>query len=154
MLNTTPTKKGKMASNPKKKGPISPSQDKKRVTLTQAANKGETSAAAPGEGTSANPGAILGPRASILGSPSMAKKLLGGVISPSDKEKEDKLSLDQVVTKFFHIVSQVSIFFRAQFAFLYFYYFLGDHKNLMNFDEFASFKQLYSSPPTMITTGK
>ena len=77
MLDTTPTKKGKMASNPKKKGPISPSQDKKRVTLTQAANKGETFVAAPGEGTSANLGAVMGPRAFMLGSPSVVKKILG-----------------------------------------------------------------------------
>ena len=56
------------------------------------------------EGTSANPGAILGPRASMLESPFMAKKILIDSISPVDKEKVDKPTLDLVVTKFFHIV--------------------------------------------------
>ncbi|GFZ00366.1 ankyrin repeat-containing 2B [Actinidia rufa] len=34
------------------------------------------------------------------------EKILAGVILPADKEKVDKLSFDQVVTKFFHIVGQ------------------------------------------------
>ena len=85
--DTTPTKKGKMAFDAKKKGPISPPKDKKRATPTQAANKGETFVAAPGEGTSSNPGAILGPRASMLESPLMVEKILGGVIPPADKKK-------------------------------------------------------------------
>ena len=44
----------------------------------------------------------------MLGSSSVVEKILGGVIPPSDKENVDKLTLDQVVTKFFHVVSQVS----------------------------------------------
>ncbi|GFY91667.1 hypothetical protein Acr_08g0000630 [Actinidia rufa] len=38
-------------------------------------------------GTLANPDTVLGPRISMLGSPSIAVKLLGGVIPPSDKGK-------------------------------------------------------------------
>ena len=67
-------------------------------------NKWETSAATPGEGTSANPGIVMGHKASMLGSPSMVEKILEGVIPPTDKEKMKKPTLDQVVTKFFHIV--------------------------------------------------
>ena len=93
-----------MAFDLKKKGPISPPKDKKRATLTQAANKGETSVAALGEGTSANSNAILGTRASMLGNPFVVEKILGRVIPPADKKKVEKLTMDQVVTKFFHIV--------------------------------------------------
>ena len=64
---------------------------------------------APRDGTSAN----LGLRASMLGSPSMAEKLLWGMIPPSNKENVEKLNLDQAVTKFFHVVSQVSIRLQA-----------------------------------------
>ena len=117
----TPNKKGKMTSNAKKKGSILPPKDKKRATLTQATKKWETSATAPGEGTSANFGAVLGPRASMLGSPSVVENILGEVIPPFDKENMDKLTLDQVVTKFFHMVSQVSIRFQSQLSFLYFH---------------------------------
>ena len=66
---------------------------------------------APGEGTFTNPGNILGPRASILGSHSVVEKFLEGLIPLVDKEKVDKLSQDQVFTKFFHIVYKVSIRF-------------------------------------------
>ncbi|GFY85350.1 hypothetical protein Acr_04g0000880 [Actinidia rufa] len=71
------------------------------------------------EGTSANPGAALGPKASMLWSAAVAKKILFGAILPVDKEKADKLSLDQVVTKFFHIVGQVPIHFYPWLLFLY-----------------------------------
>ncbi|GFS38856.1 hypothetical protein Acr_00g0059850 [Actinidia rufa] len=40
-------------------------------------------------------------------SASVAKKILSGVILPVDNEKVDKLSLDQVVTKFFHNIGQI-----------------------------------------------
>ncbi|GFY91155.1 hypothetical protein Acr_07g0013510 [Actinidia rufa] len=58
------------------------------------------------EGTSTNPGNAMGPRASMLGSASMAEKNLSGMIIFVDKEKVDKLSPDQVVSKFFYIVCQ------------------------------------------------
>ena len=53
----------------------------------------------------------------MLGSPSVVEKILAGVILPADNEKVDKLSLDQVVTKFFHIIGQVSIHFYPQLLF-------------------------------------
>ena len=67
-----------MASNAKKKGPISSPKDKKRAMSTQAANKEETSVTTLGEGTSTNPGAFLGHRVSMLGSPSVVEKILRG----------------------------------------------------------------------------
>ena len=62
---------------------------------------------------------MLGPKASILGSPSVDEKILRGVIPPSNKGKVDKLTLDQAVTKLFHVIGQVLIWFRSRFSFLY-----------------------------------
>ena len=39
-----------------------------------------------------------------MASASVAKKILAGVILLADKEKVENLSLDQVVTKFAHII--------------------------------------------------
>ena len=47
----------------------------------------------------------------------MTKKILARVILSVDKENVDKLSLDQVVTKFFYIIAQVSIHFYRQLLF-------------------------------------
>ena len=71
--------------------------------------KAAISSATLGEGTSASPGTALEPRASMLRSPSTEEKLLEGMIPPLDKEEVEKLDLDQVVSKFFHIVSQVTV---------------------------------------------
>ena len=89
----TPTQKGKLAATP-------PKEVKRKATW----NFKKTTTAALREGTSANPGILLGPKASLLGSPSMAKKILEGVIPLSNKENVDKLTLNQVVTKFFHVI--------------------------------------------------
>ena len=40
----------------------------------------------------------------MMASAFMAEKIMTGVILSADKEKVDKLSLDQVVTKFLHIL--------------------------------------------------
>ncbi|GFY85673.1 hypothetical protein Acr_04g0004110 [Actinidia rufa] len=60
----------------------------------------------PGEGGSARRtlGEALGPQASMMASAAMAEKILVGVILPADKEKVEKLTFDQVVTKFLHIL--------------------------------------------------
>ena len=42
-----------------------------------------------------------------MASASVVEKILIEVILPADKKKVDKLSLDQVITKFFHIPCQV-----------------------------------------------
>ncbi|GFY95628.1 hypothetical protein Acr_10g0010130 [Actinidia rufa] len=49
-------------------------------------------------------GKNLGDIKHSLGSATVAEKILSGTVLPTDKEKADKLSLDQMVSKFFHIV--------------------------------------------------
>ncbi|GFZ20333.1 hypothetical protein Acr_28g0010380 [Actinidia rufa] len=51
-------------------------------------------------------GEALGPQASVMASAATAEKILAGVILPADKEKVDKLTFDQVVTKFIHALGQ------------------------------------------------
>ena len=51
---------------------------------------------------------MLGPRVDVLASAFMEKKILVEVILPADKENVDKLSLDQVFTKFLYILGHVS----------------------------------------------
>ncbi|GFY95843.1 hypothetical protein Acr_11g0001490 [Actinidia rufa] len=41
--------------------------------------------------------------------PSVAERLLRGVIPPADKEKVDKLTLDQTATKLFHVIGQALV---------------------------------------------
>ncbi|GFZ21686.1 hypothetical protein Acr_29g0008480 [Actinidia rufa] len=49
----------------------------------------------------------LGPQASVMASAATAeKKILAGWSTPADKEKVDRLTFDQVVTKFLHVVGQ------------------------------------------------
>ena len=102
-LASSPSKKGKVDDSSKGKGVDWELEGKKKATSSSNA----TASSRPGEGTSANLGTVLGPTASILGSPSVAEKLLRGVIPPADKEKVDKLTLDQTATKLFHVIGQV-----------------------------------------------
>ncbi|GFZ18597.1 hypothetical protein Acr_27g0003360 [Actinidia rufa] len=83
---------------------------KKKATSSSKASAAPTSASSrPREGTSANLGTILGPTPSILGSPSVVERLLRGVIPPADKEKVEKLTLDQTATKLFHVIGQALV---------------------------------------------
>ncbi|GFZ15877.1 hypothetical protein Acr_25g0002860 [Actinidia rufa] len=52
------------------------------------------------------PGEVLGPQASVMASATTVEKILAGVILYADKEKVEKLTFDQVVTKFLHILGQ------------------------------------------------
>ncbi|XP_057496274.1 uncharacterized protein LOC130781192 [Actinidia eriantha] len=63
---------------------------------------------ASGEGSSVKRtvAEALGPQASVMASAATAEKILAGVILPADKEKVERLSFDQVVTKFLHAVGQ------------------------------------------------
>ena len=63
--------------------------------------------ASPGEGTSTNPMATLGPKVTILRSAALTKKILEAHITHFDKNEVDKLELDWMVSKFFHIFGQV-----------------------------------------------
>ncbi|GFY90905.1 hypothetical protein Acr_07g0011010 [Actinidia rufa] len=81
--------------------------------------KGAKLALAPKEGTSINHGTAPRPEASMLGSVTLAEKVLSGVIPPANNEKVNNLSLDQVVTKFFHIIGLVPIHFYPRLLVLY-----------------------------------
>ncbi|GFY91077.1 hypothetical protein Acr_07g0012730 [Actinidia rufa] len=52
------------------------------------------------------PGEALGPHASVMASAVTAEKILAGMILPADKEKVEKLTFDQVVTKFLHVLGE------------------------------------------------
>ncbi|GFY95674.1 hypothetical protein Acr_10g0010590 [Actinidia rufa] len=82
---------------------------KKATSSSNAPTTLATASSHPREGTSANLSTVLGPTASILGSPSVAEKLLWGVIPSTDKEKVDKLTLDQMATKLFHMIGQALV---------------------------------------------
>ncbi|GFZ16785.1 hypothetical protein Acr_26g0000550 [Actinidia rufa] len=71
---------------------------------------------ASGAGSSAHRtlGEALGPQASVMASAATAEKILAGVILPADKEKVDKLTFDQVVTKFIHALARYLFFLKAQ----------------------------------------
>ena len=99
-----------------------PSPDAKKAKSNKLASKETVWPKALGEGTLTKTGDVLGPGAS------MAEKILVGVILPADKEKVDKLSLDQVVTKFFHIVGQVFFHFHLLLSF-YFLLIHGTQRN-------------------------
>ncbi|GFZ21707.1 hypothetical protein Acr_29g0008690 [Actinidia rufa] len=51
-------------------------------------------------------GESLGPQASVMANAATAEKILAEVILPADKEKVDRLTFDQVVTKFLHVLGQ------------------------------------------------
>ncbi|GFZ10970.1 hypothetical protein Acr_22g0003680 [Actinidia rufa] len=110
--NITPSKKGKSIFDAKSKGTMSSPEAKKKATwkFTTPPNKEDDkalSAMAIREGTSANPVATLGPRATMLRSSATIEKLLESVIPPFDKEEVEKLDFDRVTSKFFHIIGQV-----------------------------------------------
>ncbi|GFZ06763.1 hypothetical protein Acr_18g0009330 [Actinidia rufa] len=98
---------GKVDDDSKGKGVNSGPEGKKKATLSSKAPATPTTASSrPRKGTSANLGIVLGPTASILGSPFVAERLLRGVIPPADKEKVEKITLDQTETKLFHVIGQ------------------------------------------------
>ncbi|GFZ09274.1 hypothetical protein Acr_20g0010820 [Actinidia rufa] len=106
MPDIMPTKKGKKASDAKKKGTMSPLEDKRMATSSKAESKGEIPIMVPEEVTSAYLGAVLGLNASILKNPTVAKKLLEGMIPPLDKEEMSRLDLDLAISRLFHGVGQ------------------------------------------------
>ena len=110
--SSSPSKKGKAADSPKEKKTASTPEPKKKASIgDDAVYSGATPSSKPGEGSSPNLGTVLGSGVSIMGSPSIAEKILRGVIPPTDKEKVEKLTLDQMATKLFHVIGQVSPWF-------------------------------------------
>ncbi|GFY91569.1 hypothetical protein Acr_07g0017650 [Actinidia rufa] len=92
MLGVVPSKKGKSTSDAKGKGTTSPPEAKKKamwkfITPPNKEDDKAVSIVAVGRGTSANPVAPFGPKATMLRSSAMAEKLLESVIPPFDKEK-------------------------------------------------------------------
>ncbi|GFS33127.1 hypothetical protein Acr_00g0026490 [Actinidia rufa] len=72
---------------------------KSSMTSSAPAIKGAKPIMAPGKGTLANPGTALRLEASMLGNPSMAEKILVGIILPDDKEKAVVLGSSLTVRK-------------------------------------------------------
>ncbi|GFY94786.1 hypothetical protein Acr_10g0001710 [Actinidia rufa] len=100
-----------------KLGKAGGAEGKKKATSSgKAPTPPATASPRPGEGSLANLGTVLGPAASMLGSPSVAEKLLRGVIPPADKEKVEKLTLDQTAIKLFHVIGQVAADLEQQLA--------------------------------------
>ncbi|GFZ12863.1 hypothetical protein Acr_23g0012480 [Actinidia rufa] len=108
-ITSSPSKKGKADDGSKGKGVSIAPEAKKKTSSSKAPTVPAAASPRPGEGSSTNLGTVLGPTASILGSPSVAEKLLRGVIPPADKEKVEKLTLDQTATKLFHVIGQALV---------------------------------------------
>ncbi|GFZ00595.1 hypothetical protein Acr_14g0002300 [Actinidia rufa] len=109
-ITSSPSKRGKADDGSKGKGVDIGPEGKKKASSSRKASAAPTVVPSrPGEGTSAHLGAVPGPTPSILGSPSVAERLLRGVIPPADKEKVDKLTLDQTTTKLFHVIGQALV---------------------------------------------
>ena len=86
-----------------------PLPEAKKTKFNRGASRGSLRPFALEEGTSATAGHPLGPRASVMASASVVEKILVRVILPANREKVEKLSLDQVITQFLHILGQVFV---------------------------------------------
>ncbi|GFY90807.1 hypothetical protein Acr_07g0010040 [Actinidia rufa] len=95
------------ASDVKGKGSISPTEEKKKspAKAKMLSSKAKIIAEIRAS-TSANPGAVLGPRTSILKNPVVAKKLIEGVIPPLDKAEANKLELDRAISRLFQGIGE------------------------------------------------
>ncbi|GFZ12713.1 hypothetical protein Acr_23g0010980 [Actinidia rufa] len=113
--------------SPSKKRVLDDGSKGKQVAQLPEAKKAKTSRGAsmipaqplvPGEGSTAKlvPGEALGPQASMMAITAMAEKFLARVILPADKEKVEKLTFDQVVTKFIHIMGQEGVILGSSLA--------------------------------------
>ena len=94
-----------MKKNIKKKGPLLKADDKKKGPFARAMPQDIPTFMALGEGTSANPGVVLGLEASSIDNPTVVKKLLQGVVLPANKKTVGELELDVAATRFFHTFS-------------------------------------------------
>ncbi|GFY95697.1 hypothetical protein Acr_11g0000030 [Actinidia rufa] len=104
------TTSGKRALDDGSKGKqvAQPPESKKAKIDTGASEAPARPPIASGEGSSVRRtlGEALGPQASVMASAATAEKILARVILPADKEKVDRLTFDQVVTKFLHVLDQ------------------------------------------------
>ncbi|GFS37997.1 hypothetical protein Acr_00g0055120 [Actinidia rufa] len=107
---TSPNKKGN-TTLPSKKGKTANSSNGKEIVPPSEAKKVKPSNAASTKATPMlKPQLTLLPcwglKPSILGSLSVAEKILSRAVPPADKEKVEQLTLDHTVTKFFHVIGQ------------------------------------------------
>ena len=93
--STSLTNKKAKDDEPMGKDTISPPEAKKPKPI-RVAIRGIMRLTAPREGTSKNPGKVLEVGAFMMASAAVPEKILDEVILLADKEKIDKLSLDQV----------------------------------------------------------
>ncbi|XP_057495641.1 uncharacterized protein LOC130780636 [Actinidia eriantha] len=104
------TTSGKRALEDGSKGKqVAPAPEPKRAKIDIGSSEAPARPPiASGEGSSVKRtvGEALGPQASVMASAATAEKILAGVILPADKEKVERLTFDQVVTKFLHAVGQ------------------------------------------------
>ncbi|GFY81130.1 hypothetical protein Acr_01g0009390 [Actinidia rufa] len=107
------TTSGKRALDDGSKGKqVAQSPEPKKARIDTGASRAPAKPpVASGAGSSAQRtlGEALGPQASVMASAATAEKILAGVILPADKEKVDKLTFDQVVTKFIHALGQSAL---------------------------------------------
>ncbi|GFY95483.1 hypothetical protein Acr_10g0008680 [Actinidia rufa] len=90
------SKKGKVNDGSKgKRVDREPKGKKKATSSSKASTTPATVSSRPEEGTSANLGAILGPTASILGSPSVAEKLLRSSLAVWSREAGEQASFQE-----------------------------------------------------------
>ncbi|XP_057465377.1 uncharacterized protein LOC130755081 [Actinidia eriantha] len=104
------TTSGKRALEDGSKGKqVAPAPEPKRAKIDTGSSEAPARPPiASGEGSSVKRtvGEALGPQASVMASAATAEKILAGVILLADKEKVERLTFDQVVTKFLHAVGQ------------------------------------------------
>ncbi|GFZ08136.1 hypothetical protein Acr_19g0010730 [Actinidia rufa] len=110
ILEGSETTSGKRALDDGSKGKqVAQSPEPKKARIdTGASGAPARPPVASGVGSSAQRtlGEALGPQASMMASAAIAEKILAGVILLADKEKVDRLTFDQVVTKFLHVLGQ------------------------------------------------
>ena len=119
--NFLPSKKGKIVTDSKGKETMPPLKAKKQAAKSsKAKSRGATPAMAIGEGTSANPGDVLGLNASMMESSTVAEKLLEGVIPSFDKEETGKLDHDRAISRLFSEIGQVITYPLVKVGLMYF----------------------------------
>ncbi|XP_057463363.1 uncharacterized protein LOC130753365 [Actinidia eriantha] len=107
--DSSPRKKVK--NNESKGKETIPPPEAKKLKPSKAASRETLRLVAPEEGHLKKPDEVLGSGAFVMANAAVAEKIFAWVILPANKERVDKLSLNQVVTKFLHILGQVSVHF-------------------------------------------
>ncbi|GFY88797.1 hypothetical protein Acr_06g0007370 [Actinidia rufa] len=108
-ITSSPNKKAKDDDGSKGKGVnIGPEGKKKASSSSKTSAAPTVVPSRPGEGTSAHLGTVRAPRL-LSWAARLLQKVCWGVIPPADKEKVEKLTLDQTATKLFHVIGQALV---------------------------------------------